>query len=239
MKVPLIIIMCVLAIHLAARGNNDVFTAIDNADVKSFSRAVNRSNVNNYNEKGETPLTHLLQKQEYYKVINNYLAVLFRNGADPNLPNKKGVPPLHLAGYDHDICSYLLKKGADINIRDSYGQTMLYDLLVYTEVYGGWGKFFTDIDFFVKNGGNINSVDKYGTSVLLSMLSRVMSYPVSKKGGGGYISHDFSPGIVYLVKKGAHVNIITKSGETALTISRKTNADQNQIDTLIKLGAVK
>jgi ankyrin repeat protein len=234
-----IIFICMISVQLLARDNKDIFTAIDNDDIKAFSHAVNRSNANSYNDQGETPLTYLLQKQEYYRVIKKYLMVLFNNGADPNAPNKKGVPPLHLAGYDHEICSYLLKKGADINIRDSHEQTMLYDLLVYTEVYGGWSKFFNDIDFFIKNGGNINSVDNYGISVLLSMLSRVMSYPASKKGGGGYLSHDFSPGIEYLVKKGANVNIVTKSGETALSISRKTNANQDQIDTLIKLGAVK
>ncbi|MBP7734497.1 MAG: ankyrin repeat domain-containing protein [Spirochaetes bacterium] len=233
------IVICAFSLSIFAQENNAICIAIDNEDFKAFSRAVNRTNVNGYNDKGETPLTHLLQKKEYYRTINKYLVVLFKHGADPNLPNKNGTPPLHLAGYDHEICSYLLKKGADINIRDSHGQTMLYDLLVYTEVYGGWSKFFNDIDFFIKNGGNINSVDNYGISVLLSMLSRVMSYPASKKGGGGYLSHDFSQGIEYLAKKGANVNIVTKSGETALTISRKTNANQDQIDTLIKLGAVK
>lgn len=228
-----------LSILLCAQGNNDIFTAIDNKDIKAFTRAVTPSNVNSNNAKGETPLTYLLQQQEYYRVMNKYLTILFKNGADPNLSNKKAIPPLHHAGYDHEICSYLLKHGADINIKDSYGNTMLYDLLVYTEIYGGWGKYFGDIDFFVKNGGNINSLNNNGESVLISMLSRVMAYPVTREGGGGYLSHDFSPGIKYLAKKGANLNIVTRSGETALTISRKTNASQNQIDTLIKLGALK
>jgi ankyrin repeat protein len=227
------------SIPLIALSNDAVFTAIDNEDIAAFSLSVNRNNVNSYDAKGETPLTYILKKQEYYRVINNYLEILFKNGVDPNLPNKKGIPPLHLAGFDHEICSYLLKHGADINKKDSYGNTMLYDLLVYTEIYGGWGKYFTDIDFFVNNGGNINSLNNNGESVLISMLWRVMCYPSGGKKNRGYLGHNFSEGIEYLAKKGININIITKSGETALSISRKTNASQEQIDTLIKLGAVK
>lgn len=150
--------------------------------------------------------------------------------------------PLHLAVYDHDICSYLLKHGAHINGRNRHGNTMMYDLLVYTEIYGGFDKYFHDIDFFVHHGGNINSLNTSGESVLISMLSRVMAEPVSRdKQGrqrGGYVSHDFSPLIEYLAKKGIDMKIRTKSGETALSISHKTKAHRNQIETLIRLGAV-
>ena len=45
---------------------------------------------------------------------------LLRNGADANIPDKKGLTPLHMAVFsnDNDIVKLLLKGGADIHAAD-------------------------------------------------------------------------------------------------------------------------
>jgi ankyrin repeat protein len=57
-----------------------------------------------------------------------FVKILLRFGANPNITDKNGVTPLHIS-YSYDslggISDLLVSKGADLNLRDSLGKRYL------------------------------------------------------------------------------------------------------------------
>ena len=93
MKYLLSIYLLILSIPLSAQTATKIYESIDKGDIEAFSRSINRGNVNSRNSDGETPLSYLLKKSEYFASSEKYLDVLFKNGADPNLADRTGAPP--------------------------------------------------------------------------------------------------------------------------------------------------
>jgi ankyrin repeat protein len=214
-----------------------IFDAIDSTNINNLKiLCKNKSELNKHNSDGETPLTYIVKNKIPLKNKKEMIGILLKSGANPKLFNSEGLTVLHVSSrydcYDKfELTEYIIKQGVNVNILDKYGQTILFDLLTIESQPEEQLKYF--IDFFVSHGGNLNIIDDEGYSVLLSMISKVLSDEES-----GYLAHDFSTEIEYLIKKGAKVNIRTKKGESGISISKKTNANKHQILILMKYGEV-
>lgn len=78
---------------------------------------------------GETPLFSAVSKGNV--VISE---ILLKNKANPNIPNIDGNYPLHQAtAHSLEMMSLLLKYGADPNVCDKYGFTVLHAILLNME----------------------------------------------------------------------------------------------------------
>jgi TonB family protein len=112
-------------------------------------------------------------------------------GEDP------GVTPLMRAVRDGESKEFksLLKRGADINARDSYGWSALYYAVTRND--------FNIVKALVEAGADVNAADDLGDTVLMA---------AARKGNALIVK--------YLIEKGADVNAKTKNGVTALTLMK-------------------
>ncbi|CAB0039932.1 unnamed protein product [Trichogramma brassicae] len=121
---------------------------------------------------GDSPLHHAI-KYKHEEVV----ALLLRNGADPNLPNKDGMTPLHTIcnWYDNDnsymrIAKMFFKTCNDINqpvqvdARDKWGNTPLH--LAWHRYKGS--KVIAEI--LLRNGANPNLANAEGLTSLNMIL---------------------------------------------------------------------
>lgn len=121
-------------------------------------------NINAQNNKGKTPL-HVLVDHIHYDYNNDHdpteLQLLLDSNADPTIKDNKGNTPLHIthaksvvgrryADKFIDILQPLIKAGADINMPDTNGKTILY--------YELTSKNRTNLQVLLDNGGFVNYV---------------------------------------------------------------------------------
>ena len=102
-----------------------------------------------------------------------------------------------------NIVSLLIASGADVNIRNRYGGTALFDAVRNNSVQC--------TDLLLKSGADVNIQDKYGNTALLFAVSE-----------GRELCTDL------LLKAGADVNITANDGKTALFYA--ATADVNMKD---------
>ncbi len=124
------------------------------------------------------------------------LRQMLRYDVDVNAQNKQGETPLLVAvreGYD-DIAKALIAAGANVNIRNAQGQTLLH-LAVLDEDYGNA----RTARLLLKLGADINARDHAGRTPLYQAAS----------------SH-FAPGVRLLLASGAEVNARDAEGHTPL-----------------------
>jgi ankyrin repeat protein len=122
-------------------------------------------------KKSSEPSTALLIALQYpeIKEVNWMVQVLLGNGANPAAKLPDGTTALHLAAKLGDPFSVkmLIRKGADKNAKNSFGQTPL-DVAQTPEIQ----KLLTSqipLDFYItryKKGNSIDSVDNSTTSIL-------------------------------------------------------------------------
>lgn len=105
-------------------GHNSLHLAVLTNSVPIVTLIINQmSNLNLKNNNGETAL-HLALNYRH----NNIAKILLDKNADPNIPdNDNEFTPLHYAvGWDnYDMMLYLIKKKANINQQDIYGNVPL------------------------------------------------------------------------------------------------------------------
>ena len=112
------------------------------------------------------------------------------------------------------IVRLLIQKGADVNVRDQYGDTPLHQAL--------WGADFDKIAWLlIQQGANVNARDKEGKT------------PLHKARDSKIVQ--------LLIQKGADVNARDKKGRTPLSIALRIRAPKmntlGTIGILIKAGA--
>ena len=75
----------------------------------------------------ETPLTYSIRLSSTAAVD-----ILLRSGADPNIPNSKGITPISAAAHKGccDIMRLLIRGGADVNRVNPSGSTALIQVLL-------------------------------------------------------------------------------------------------------------
>lgn len=128
-------------------------------------------------------------KQAIESALDGALAP--RSGDDPS------VTPLMRAVRDGESKEFtsLLKRGADINAKDSYGWSALY--------YAATRNDFNIVKALVERGADVSAADDLGDTVLM----------VAARKGNTQI-------VKYLIEKGADVNARTKNGVTVLTLMK-------------------
>ena len=144
----------------------------------------------------------LFKKQKYNKILSyikkdKYLDTTYKDGS--NL--------LHNAAYHNQIemIKLLLKKGFNIDEKDSKGYTPLFNATNNDN-----SNCIESIKFLINNGADINSKDKYHFPLFFNMLRRV-EFADTIKEEKVYIRI-----IKLMIKKGVDVNISFPDGTTAL-----------------------
>ena len=132
----------------------------------------------------------------------NVIIFFIENGTDPNIINKYGDTPLHLAAKGHlEIVRVLLEKGADVNKADEDGQTPLH-------LAAANGRL-EIIRLLLDRGADINLAYIDGTTPLLIATQE------------GHLEI-----VRLLLDRGADINAVTKDGQTPLFIA----ADRNYLE---------
>jgi ankyrin repeat protein len=148
-----------------SKGQTPVYTMLsprDNIDIKSLLPYV--SNWNTQDADGNTPL-HIIFSYSYSPA--SALQALLDAGADLSLKNRNGEAPIHVLREFQDHCGKeiladLLRAGADLNVVDGDGRTVLLRLLANGQV----GLNNKSIKLALKYGANINVVDFDGNGPL-------------------------------------------------------------------------
>ena len=141
-----------------------MLSSIHRADVESLLPFVTDWNVQDSN--GNTPL-HIILQNSYDPA--SAVKVLLNAGADLGQRNKKGEAPIHvlkeISGYSfgsNSILPDVLEAGADLNMRDGEGRTVLLRLLL-NNTSSGEHRF---VKYILELGADINARDFKGDSAL-------------------------------------------------------------------------
>jgi len=169
------------------------------------------ANLSGHDREGWTPL--------FYAIHNNQssiVATLLNDGADVNVKDKKGDPPL-IAACDADptIAHLLIEHGADVNVRNQGGETPLIRLASFTDPDG--------IRLLLENRADVNARDTNGNSPLMRAVTVPKTPPAN---------------IRLLIEHGANVNAVDHYGNTPLTLAvSTTDTTPGTIRLLLEHGA--
>ena len=186
--------------------------------------------VNARNAEGKTPLQVLLQiiesKAKHY--TRNYTAghyyhtleVLIKDGAaNVNITDQQNQPFLHLVvrehfGFSRDrLLPLMINAGADLNIRDSRGRTVLHVLSEFG-FYRVNPSILRTMIMFLEAGANINATDSQGQTPLHYSRNLNMTR--------------------MLIERGANINATDSQGQTPL---HKAVRSRNSSLVTLLLGA--
>lgn len=110
-----------------------------------------------------------------YNASPDLIKALVARGADPNLQNNSGIPPLLklYSGLSRDDAAFraLLDAGADINIVDRDGRTRLFRDIVGMD-YGNLKQTMERLQSMIDLGASISSRDNRGRTLLHEVVSR-------------------------------------------------------------------
>src|SRR5215471_15940978 len=103
-----------------------------------------------------------------------------------------------------------ISKGADINSRDQYGNTLLMQTAVYATR--------ADLEFLLAHGADVNAANKAGHTALMRAMPNLAK-------------------IKLLVEHGANVNAVSSGGSTPLLIAAHIRTAEEVVRYLIQKGA--
>lgn len=170
------------------------------------------------------PLLH--QYLEVRDADKNIIELLLETGADIN-ENWRGYYPLFLALIRGrcDIAETLIKRGADINIKDAAENSLIHIVMRECEDTRA-------VDFFYKNKFDFNVKNKYGETPLFLMIlnnkTAALKYFIDKGADikaavsnnstplEAAISRGHETAAIYLVEKGADIKLKNENGLTPL-----------------------
>lgn len=160
------------------------------------------ADVNKPDKIGCTPLHWACRRPSNKKTAEGKLKtvkLLVKAGADLEARSKtRKKAPLHTAGHSWDkrVAEFLIKKGANVNIRDGLGWTPLF--------WAAHNRYPKTVKALIKHGANVNEQDKYGDTPL--------HWTVTQK----------STEVTKILKRaGADPNIANKNRETPLSKAQK------------------
>ena len=169
------------------------------------------ANLTAHDRDGWTPL--------FYAIHNNQpsiVAMLLDDGADMNIKDKKGDPPL-IAACDADsaVVHLLIEHGADVNARNQGGETPLIRLVSFTDP--------ECILLLLEHKADINARDSNGNTPLMRAVTVPQTPPDN---------------IRVLIEHGADVNVVDHNGNTPLTLAASTkDTTPGTIRLLLERGA--
>lgn len=196
-----------------------------------------RTNLNNVDKNGDTPLHRALNRLDNYKTI----ARLIKCGADVHAVNRNGDTPLHGIARrgmpDPSMAALLIEHGADVNAVDTNGYTPLHRAVLeyeYADLYYEFGRscFFHSgnksgfdslkhemLNVLMKHGANVNAVDNHGYTLIhnLAILNNLQR-------------------VAALIEHGADVNSVNNNGSTPL-LSAAKNGHLEMVTLLLRHGA--
>jgi len=111
----------------------ELFNAIDSNDIMRLESLLTRENVNSFDTTGRTLMSRAIRTKNI-----EYVKLLLKNGADPNLQRKGGymnTPLMDCSNYNLvDIANLLIKNGANVDIQDKNGDPVIHWTAYYGEV---------------------------------------------------------------------------------------------------------
>lgn len=164
--------------------------------------------------------------------INDKIEYLIDQGANLNGTDQDHIP-LHLAiaKNKHNMVRILLGFGANINIRNSNGDTPI----LYSLEYNAFNCFFLLLEL----GANCRLQNNLGVSVLMHYAMRLQHHDsLLFKDGTNGITHDCHR----MIQLGANVNATNAIGQTALLLACTPNTNINAntvcfIEKILEYGA--
>lgn len=153
------------------------------------------ANPNAMDNQKESVLHHVLSRR---KCTNRYLIAkrLVEQGADVNLKNGDGRAPIHVAceKWSLEMLNLLLDNGADVNLGDKYGDTLLH----YVARFGG--RPVRALERILQHGASVNKKNAFGITPLLEATQQYR---------GGVC--------VCLLKYGADLELTDKYGQSPVS----------------------
>jgi len=122
-----------------------------------------------------------------------------------NIGMNRTVLMYALNNKDLKVVKFLLDKGADITVRDMYGEDILFYAVAKNNP--------RITELLIDRGANVNVKDNKGRTPLM--------YAIMQKRTQDYYNYGI---ITFLIEKGANVNETDNDGNTALTYAKKYSA---------------
>ncbi|EAY00044.1 hypothetical protein TVAG_345920 [Trichomonas vaginalis G3] len=160
------------AVQYAFVGNNLEIIHILERDYPGFinQRCLDLSLANHHHETSQ----YLIDKYDF-KITFHFSLCYYNFGfffklfdtLGVNSLDSSGDNPLKAAAMMHCpfVCHYLIEKGADVNMNDSYGRNALH-FAIHQEIFTG-DEAFETIDLLVKNGSDLNSIDRENKTIIM------------------------------------------------------------------------
>lgn len=166
-------------------------------------------------------LLHLLRK-EYHENSIEIMKILLNAGADPNSLNFKGNTPLQdalFSNYSNDQIEYLIRRGADVNVRDRHDETPLHKMAHIMQSFEVDGENLVGLaEVLVKNKADVNAQNVEDCTPLHFATSSAKLVEV-------------------LLKHKADVNVKNRFGETALISVAHASGSLEVMQMLVSHGA--
>lgn len=222
--------------------NLALFRAIDDYDLDKianlFQQGVDINKVHDVHDK--TPFEYLLWSKSFLEPDNNilidFLKLFVKNGADLNRLDRLGYARLSCYARLNDIIRLktLLDLGADINFKDKYKKSAL--------IYAIEKRNSESVNLLLDHGADykhaISHFRKHYSYLTCHYLGNKNKSSIAYKNEElVFYADDKKFDIVnILIKAGAHINTINKSGQTPLMLAA-SNLDIEAVKTFLKYGA--
>lgn len=174
----------------------------------------------------------------YVAVCNNEIEIvniLFRHGADPNIPDKDGKTPLFMALYDDvdiKIFELLIDHGADVNFCNVSGENALLSLFKDCTTIGE-GRCYTRISRLLELSKDVLSPNPEGKCPIHFIH---VIHPSEEEQSSKNENHNCVDFLQRLLQRGASVNSKDLTKMTPLIYAASVCCDQ-AIDFLLENGA--
>lgn len=191
----------------------ELYHAIFKNDLDKVKEIIARGiDVNSFDEYGCTPLLGAV----FGRGLNGIaiVSLLLEAGANPNLGDDEGDETPLMRAMDKEICSLLIKAGANVNAQRGCGVTAL---IIATRYWGGREK----MKLLIEAGANVNARDEDGKTALMYATEQTLNSLEKAE---------------LLIEAGADINARDNLGDTALSIAKK-NGNNEVVQILIKAGA--
>ncbi|MDR1480431.1 MAG: ankyrin repeat domain-containing protein [Planctomycetaceae bacterium] len=161
------------ALHLALSFEHDAIDIVKKLIGK-------KADVNKKDKNDQSPLLEVLKSQKSPDKKLELVKLLVEQKADVKVADVRLTTPLHAAtfsGQNREIISYLLENGADVNAKNSDGQTALMLLMIgyFEAIYRRQetslqSEYYSVFKDFIKHGADLSIKDKDNLTVINSLV---------------------------------------------------------------------